>query len=410
MSRYRFVIVGLAFVVILVNYLDRGVASFAIKPISDDFGLTNTTFGLVISTFALGAVAVNAISGWILDRTSVKLVWTASIFLWSVVMVLLGSVSALAVFLVLRFLLGIGEGVTFPAMNRSMADWMAPSELGRSTSITLLGVPMALLVGSPILATVITEFGWRSTFAGLGVLGVIVGLAMVVLYRDGPRRQPAVTPEAPAQTLVPWRELLLDPTLLATSWSFFAFGYVLFFAISWVPGYFEQTYGLELTEIGWFATLPWALAIVLMPFAGWLSDRLMKRTGRVRSSRIHIIWVGQLLAVLFMVPLLFGPSDVVAVAFLSLAIGFSMMPNSPYYSICTDVFPRNAGAATGIMVSFFSVAGIVSPLLTGWLTDQFDGFGAAFVALIVIVSTAILGLILFAHPERRTPPAEAVRI
>lgn len=78
--------------------------------------------------------------------------------------------------------------------------------------------------------------------------------------------------------------LLRNPTLLATSWSFFAFGYVLWFAISWIPGYLEQTYGLDLVSIGWFSTLPWALAIVLMPLAGWISDRLFARTGSVARA------------------------------------------------------------------------------------------------------------------------------
>ncbi len=86
---------------------------------------------------------------------------------------------------------------------------------------------------------------------------------------------------------------------------------------------------------------------------------------------------------------------------LSFAIGFSMMPNSPYYSVCTDLCKERAGLATGIMVTFFSASGIVSPLLTGWLTDLVGGFAAAFGALIVIVTSAIVGMIVFAKPEQK---------
>jgi len=389
----------------LINYFDRAVISYAVTPISEDFGWGNTGFGLAMSMFALGTVAANGFSGWLLDRRSVKRVWTISIFFWSVVMLLLGAVHVVGLFLLLRFLLGIGEGATFPAMNRSMVNWMRPEELSRATSITLLGVPMAMLLGSPIFATLITDIGWRWTFFALGVLGAAVGVAMVVWYRDATPSEPHVPDEADhpddaEPDLIPTRELLRDPTLLATSWSFFAFGYVLFFAITWIPGYFEQTYDLDLTQIGWFATLPWALAIVLMLIAGWLSDRLMKRSGRIRIARVHIIWIAQLIAALLFVPLLFDPSSGVAVVFLSLAIGFSMMPNSPYYAICNEVFARSSGAATGIMVTFFSVSGIVSPLLTGWLSDIFGGFAAAFGALIAVVGSAVLGMVLFAHPDR----------
>jgi len=404
-SRYRFVVLGLSFFVVLLNYFDRAVISYAVTPISEDFGWGNTGFGLAMSMFAAGTVAANGMSGWLLDRRSVKKVWTVTIFFWSVVMLLLGAVHIVGLFLLLRFLLGVGEGATFPAMNRSVANWMKPEELSRATSIALLGVPMAMLLGSPIFATLITDIGWRWTFFALGVVGVVVGGAMVIWYRDAPNSEPSGAGEEPADVtddggLLPWRDLLRDRTLLATSWSFFAFGYVLFFAITWIPGYFQQTYDLDLTQIGWFATLPWALSIVLMLIAGWLSDRVMKRTGRVRASRVHIIWVAQLVAALLFVPLLFEPSSGVAVVFLSLAIGFSMMPNSPYYAICNEVFSRNSGAATGIMVTFFSVSGIVSPLLTGWLSDVFDGFAPAFGALIAIVGSAVVGMVLFARPDQ----------
>ncbi|MEO1886721.1 MAG: MFS transporter, partial [Methyloprofundus sp.] len=137
--------------------------------------------------------------------------------------------------------------------------------------------------------------------------------------------------------------------------------------------------------------------------AGWISDRIMLRTGSTRKSRVHVIWICQLVAVAFFIPLMFRQSPTVAVFCLSFAIGFSMMPNSSYYSICTDLFRDQAGAATGIMVTFFSLSGVVSPLLTGWLTDIFSGFTAAFGALVVLVSSAVFGMIFVAHPDAPEP-------
>jgi MFS family permease len=390
---------GLCFLLGLVNYIDRAVISFAIEPIKADFGLDNTTFGLIISAFALGTVSVNALAGWLLDRSNVRVVWTASIFAWSIVMILLGMVHVVALFLALRYLLGVGEGVNFPAMNRAMADWMPKEELSRMVSIGLLGVPMAMLSGAPILSHLIDGIGWRWSFIYLGCAGLVVALIWLFVYRNGPLRDLAQQPRDATLARVSWPALLKDPTLLATSWSFFAFGYVLFFGISWLPGYLEQTYGMKLKTIGWFASLPWAIAIVLMPIAGWISDRLMAKTNNIRKSRVHVIWICQLVAVLFFIPLLFPTTQNVAIVCLSLAIGFSMMPNSPYYSICTDLFHDRTGAATGIMITFFSLSGIVSPLLTGWLTDIFGGFAAAFGALVLLVSSSVLGLIVFAHPQ-----------
>lgn len=397
--RYRFIIMGLCFLLGLVNYLDRVIISFAIEPIKQDFDLDNAGFGLIISAFALGTASINAFAGWLLDRHSVHVIWTVSIFCWSAVMILLGLAHILILFVALRYLLGLGEGINFPAMNRSMADWVPANELSRMVSVGLLGVPLAMLIGGPLLAHLIEWIGWRNSFITLGFLGLLTSIIWWKLYRNGPfsdQRQPRSEQE---KNRLVFSRLLVNPTLLATSWSFFAFGYVLFFAISWMPGYLEQTYGMKLTTIGWFSSLPWALAIVLMPLAGHISDSLMKKTGSIRKARIHVIWICQLIAALFFIPLIFQPTATEAVIFLSLAIGFSMMPNSPYYSICTDLFRENAGAATGIMVTFFSVSGIVSPLLTGWLTDVLGGFGAAFGALVLMISSSILGLLFFARPD-----------
>lgn len=407
-ARSRATVITLCFLLGFLNYLDRVVISFSVAPIQQEFGLNNTEFGFLMSAFALGTLSINGVSGWILDKSSVRLVWTISVLAWSTVMVLQGLAPTLLVFIGLRYLLGLGEGINFPAMNRAMADWMDPKKLGRQISFCLLGVPLALMVGGPLLSNLIESFGWRVSFIILGVLGMLLGLGWMVFYRNAPRE--ITTAKTEGESPAPrWRDLLRNPTLLATSWSFFAFGYVLFFGVSWLPGYLGQTYGMDITKVGWFSVLPWAIALALMPLAGWISDRIMARTGSIRASRVHLIWICQAVAVLFFAALIMTPNATVALVCLSFAIGFAMMPNSPYYSICSDLFPRQAGSATGIIVTFFSASGIISPLLTGWLSVIFGGFGAAIVALIVIVGSAVAGMVIFARPDGppHDPPAKA---
>ncbi len=402
-ERKRHGVMALCLALTLLNYLDRVVISFAISPIQREFGLNNTEFGFLMSAFAFGTLAVNGVAGVLLDRGSVRFFWGGAVVLWSLVMMGQGLASTLLVFLGLRFLLGVGEGVNFPAMNRAMADWMAPGELGKRLAFGLIGVPLALLIGGPLLSQTIAGVGWRAAFGALGALGLVLGGLMLWLYRDGPARAVVrvETGGAGGAGGAKWVDLLRNRTLLATCWSFFAFGYVLFFGVSWLPGYLEQTYGMDLKATGWFSVLPWGIALVLMMGAGWLSDWLMVRTGSVRTARVHLIWVGQALAVGFFGALLLVRDPTVAVVLLSLAIGFAMMPNAPYYSICTDLFPDRSGAATGILVTCFSASGIVSPVLTGWLSHVSGGFDAAIAALIVIVGSAVVGMVIFARPDRR---------
>jgi MFS family permease len=383
----------LALVLCLVNYLDRVVISFAIEPIKQDFGLTNTSFGLAISLFALGTLSVNALSGVLLDRYGVRLIWTIGILVWSAAMAALGLAELWVLFLIMRFVLGLGEGVNFPAMNRTVADWMPPQLAGRTVAIMLVGVPAALLLGGPILSHLIQWIDWHKAFLVLAAGSASLVVALQFIYRT-----PEAAKAARATKRHPWWRLLRHPTMLATSWSFFAFGYVLWFGITWIPGYFEQTWHMDLTSIGWFSTLPWGLACLLIPLVGWYSDHRMSQTGSIRKARVHPIWVFQLLGALCFVPLIFTQDQNVAILMLSMGVGFSMAANAAYYSICTDLFPNDAAAATGIMVTFFSVSGLVTPILTGWLTDTFGGFDTAFMALAGFVATGALGMIVFARP------------
>ncbi len=140
-SRRAWSVVAMAMILCMVNYLDRVVISFAIAPIKQDFGLTNTSFGLAISLFALGALSINALSGLMLDRFGVRLVWTIGLLVWSAAMALLGMTDVWILFLAMRFMLGLGEGVNFPAMNRAVADWIPTHTAGRAVGLMVVGVP-----------------------------------------------------------------------------------------------------------------------------------------------------------------------------------------------------------------------------------------------------------------------------
>ena len=393
------IVIGLAFVLGLVNYLDRVVISYAVGPIQKDFGIDNASFGLAMSLFAAGALAVNGISGVLLDRYGARRIWSLGLIVWSLTMFVMGWIHYWWLFLAFRVLLGIGEGVNFPAMNRAIADWVPRDRASRATSLALLGVPCALLIGGPLLSWLIGRFGWRESFMALGIAGFGIFVVWLLLYRE-----PEETQKRAAPTLAEYVDVLRNPTLLATAWSFFGFGAILFFGVTWIPGYFEHEFNLKLTTIGWFATMPWALSIIGMILIGTLSDHLFRANGDIRRARIHPIWVLQLLAAASFIPLAYVTSSDWAVVWLTLGIGFSMSANGPYYSICTDLFPKSAGAATGIIVTFFSASGVLIPFLVGWLTDSTASFDMAFLMLSVIVGSGALGLLLFARPQRPTQP------
>lgn len=392
------VLVGL---LCLVNYLDRVVISFAIEPIRQDFGIDNTGFGLAMTLFAAGAIATNLLSGLLLDRFGVRLVWLVGLLVWTGAMFMLGLVEYWWLFLLFRVALGFGEGVNFPAMNRAIRDWVPPRHASKVTAACLIGVPAAFLIGGPLFGWMIEAVGWRGTFKILSGAGFILMVAMLLFYRN-PTPEPTEPSSGPSPS---WFTLLKNPTLLATSWSFFGFGVILYFGLTWIPGYFEQTFNEKLSTIGWFSTLPWGLAIILMQLVGWWSDALQRRSGNSRTSRVYLILVFQLLAAASFVPLAFVTTPGWAVAWLTLGIGCSMAPNAPYFAIISDLYEKRTGAATGIMVTFFSASGLLMPVIVGLLTDLNGSFAAAFILMASIVASGSAGMFLFARPETHPPTA-----
>ena len=395
--RMMWTIITLVMLLCLVNYLDRVVISFAIEPIRTEFGIDNAGFGLAMTLFAAGAIAVNLISGLLLDRFGVRVVWMAGLALWTAAMFMLGMVEYWWLFLVFRIALGLGEGVNFPAMNRAIRDWVPPAHASKVTAACLIGVPGAFLLGGPLFGWMIEDIGWRDTFKLLSGCSLVLLIAIFLLYRNPGVASAPRTPPAGS-----WLVLLKNPTLLATSWSFFGFGAILYFGLTWIPGFFEQTYDLKLSTIGWFATLPWALAVVLMQLVAWASDAMHRRTGNSRTSRAYPIIIFQLLAAACFVPLAYVDTSTWAIVWLSVGIGCSMAPNAPFYSILTDLYGERTGAATGVMITFFSASGLLLPTLIGLLTDSSGSFDSAFILMAAIVASGAMGMFFFARPVMPT--------
>jgi MFS family permease len=412
-TRYRWLIAGLIFFITLVNFVDRSAISFVIGPLKKEFGFTDTQFGMILSAFGLGYVLLTALGGWLVDRYGTRLVWPLAATLWSLCVAFLGLAGGLWGFITLRFLLGVSEGPHFPAVTRSVSDWLPASERARALSLSLLGIPISSVVGAPITSYLVADFGWRSMFMMISAVGILWAIVWAILFRDKPEHSKFVGEEErklilatrPPQkslddTSIDWRFILTHPALVSNNIAYFAFGYMLFFATLWLPGYFLSQHGLNLKSVGWYLTIPWLTAAIFMKFGGIISDWLYKKTGNNRLARSHLIWSSQLLAAICFLILGYTESLGQSIFFLSLGLGFGFMPQPAFFSINIDVAKHRAASAQGITSSCLSLAGIIGPVLTGWLIDLTGNYNGAFFLLAGMTSIAVITVILFHYPDR----------
>ncbi|MGH7997523.1 MAG: MFS transporter [Opitutaceae bacterium] len=422
-TRFRWAVIALAFAITLVNYVDRSAIAFAMPILSRTFRLGGEQIGLTLAAFNVGYAVMVFAGGLMVDRWGARAVWLWAALVWSASIFATAFAASLADLFALRLVLGLAEGPNFPGLNRTVGDWLPRPERAVALGSALVAVPLALMVGGPLVSELATRFGWRVMFVILGLLGAAWVPLWFFLYRDFPeqsrrvndaelaliREQPAADRGLGSRELrlrryaaVPgaWRFLLTSPTLLSNDWAFFVFGYNLFFFMGWLPTYLTRTYGFNLRQTGLFTVLPWALAAALLYAVSHLSDRVLRATGSLRRSRSYPIAVSQLLGGLCVLPLLARPSAGAALAAISLAVGLNMSANAAFYAVNVDIIRSRSGTALGIMDFFFAVAGLGASAVTGAIVQATGSFRGAFLLVFVLNLTSVAGVLLFHHPDR----------
>ena len=422
-TRFRWVIIGLVFFITVVNYIDRSAIAFAMPILSEKFHLNREDIGLTLGAFNIGYALMVFIGGLIVDRHGSRRVWLVAALIWSLSIVSTAAATGFLMLFLVRLMLGLAEGPNFPALNRVVGDWLPGNERAVALGNALVAVPIALMIGGPIVSNLAATFGWRGMFIILGILGIIWVPVWYFIYRDFPEHAKQVNDEElkhirgsleisrklsdaairkKSHTTQPgmWKFLLTNPTLMSNNWAFFVFGYNLFFFMNWLPTFLNQSYHLNVKEVGIFTILPWLLASVLLYSVGILSDRIWKATGKLRLARSYPIWISQLLGAVFLIPLLFFHSINLAAIFISLCVGFNMSANSAFYAINVDMIKERSGTALGIMDFFFAIAGLVASTLTGFIIQITGSFFGAFLLVIGLNLSSVLGVLLFHHPDR----------
>ena len=411
MTSFRWIVMTFAFFSTIINYLDRSALSYAITPLESTFGLSNTDFGIIASAFGIGYLVMTVGGGVLVDYFGARKIWSVFGMLWSIACAFIGLATGFIWIFTFRALLGLAEGPGFPAMTRVAADWLPFKERGRALALGLAAVPFASVLGAPFISHLIAAVGWRVMFIILGALGILWSIAWYIIFRDQPSQSRYVSRKELNyieenhlkkfnKQKTTWRFLLTNRTLLVNNYAFFSFGYLLFFAITWLPGYLEQTYHLHIKTVGWFLVAPWLTGTIFILIGGAISDWLWHKTKCIRISRTHIIWIGQMLSAFCFIPALLSDSIFVSILFISLGVGFGLMPNAAFYALNADLAFDRAATSLGVMDCAFALAGILAPMLTGWLATNTGSFSAPILLMVILTLTSSLAVFLFQQPDR----------
>jgi ACS family glucarate transporter-like MFS transporter len=425
-SRVRWRILGLLFVISVVTYVDRVNISVAGKALMPAFGLSAVEMGTVFSAFVLGYALFQIPGGWLGDRWGARLVLAAAVLWWSLFTVLTAvvahpliasSIGALGALLAVRFLIGVGEAAALPNFNRTVANWLAPSERGLGMGISIGGIGFGSAITPPLVAWLMTRYGWPVAFYATGAIGIVVAAAWYAMARDRPHEHSGVdagelahiTQTTPAtrtsssatdhSPALPFALLLKRPAVWFLTLSYTMLGYIAYIYLSWFFLYLVNVRHFSVLQGSIWAAGPFIAMAAGCPLGGWLSDRLTARHGR-RIGRSGVGGTGLFLTAGFIYGGATTGDPYRAILLLSLGAGILYATVGAYWASTIDLSHRHSGALSGLMNMGANLGGVVSPTLTPLIGEAWGWPTALTVAAIVAVLGALLWIgVTFDEPD-----------
>jgi MFS family permease len=386
-----------------ILYLDRVNLAAAAGPIKAELGLSNTTLGVAFSAFGYTYAIFQIIGGWLADRMGARRTLLVCGSIWVVATIATGLVGGLASLCAARLLLGIGEGAALPAQARAIANWFHTKDRGFVQGVTHSSSRLGNAAAPTLIVLLATVYSWRLSFILVGVFTAAWIVVWMLYYRDDPRAHRRVN-EAELACLpagivhqsqklhgTPWRRILhrMSPAIFVyfcQVWS-----NTLFF--SWVPLFFLHGYGLNLKESAIFSSGVFLAGVVGDVLGGFLSDRVLKRTGNLKLARQGVIAFSLLGAFVFMIPVMISRDLTIVTLCLSGAFFMLELTIGPIWAVPMDVAERHAGTASGMLNTGAALATIISPVVFGAVIDATGNWSLPFVgSLLFLLLGAVMTL------------------
>ena len=392
---HQAITLALLFVAGMVNFFDRSSLSVANTTIRGEMHLNGTQMGWLLSAFSLAyGVAQLPLIG-LLDRAGTRPVLGAGLAMWSAAQFATGFVGGFPAFLVCRVLLGAGEAPFYPSAVRSIREWFTERTRGRATGLMSSSQTFGLAIAPPVLTWVMVRVGWRATFAGLGVSGILVAAVWVWLHRDR-----AETPYRHAEDLPPqrneavWGSLLRQRTVWGMMLGWGGINYTAWLYIAWLPGYLNTARHLSLAKSGWVAAIPFLAGALGMLLSGIVSDALVHAGESL--SRVHRrnLVVGMIVSAGCTFLVARSETTLGAVAGISLAFFSIQYAGTSGWGYVQCVSPERFVASLSALQNFASfMIASAAPVVTGWLLDRTHSFT---LALGICSAVTLLGALSYA--------------
>ena len=381
---------------VVIAYIDR--TNLAIALASADFkqffALSDTGRGVLNSVFFWSYTVMQIPAGLLVDRFGVKRPLGLSLVLWCMVAAATAMAGAFWELVALRLLLGVAESTLFPAGLAWIAKNVDERQRGLATGIFVSGSKWGPAIASPLATWLILGYGWRTMFFLLGVGGLVWVIPWIMFAPDDSRgagkAQPGVAP-------IPLRALFRTRAMWATLIGTFCYNYFLFFSLTWLPAYLVESRNLSLASMSVYTMFSFAGTGTVAILAGAAADWMIRRGASALNTRRWFTIAG-LLAASTEVFGAMSASTNIAVFFAIFSMTGLGLATANYWAITQTLLPGVApGRVAGIQNTALNLAGIVAPIITGWLKQVTGSYTAPMQTIWVVLIIGVAAYLFLAR-------------
>jgi MFS family permease len=403
-KKYPWILVGLLWVVALLNYMDRQMLSTMRPSMQVDIAelQSATNFGYLMAIFLWIYGFMSPVSGIIADKFNRKWLIVGSLFVWSGVTFAMGYATTFHQLYWLRAVMGVSEALYIPAGLSLIADFHSPKTRSLAVGIHMTGLYMGQALGG-FGATIAAEYSWQETFHTFGLIGIVYSLVLILFLREKKGEMEAV---AEMDSIKPKNSTSIFKGLgiLFTNISFWII--LFYFTIpslpgwatkNWLPTLFAGNLQIDMAKAGPLSTITIAASSFLgVIFGGILSDRWVQKNIR---GRIYTSAIGLALTIPSLLLIGFGHTlfHVIGAAF-CFGFGFGMFDANNMPILCQFVSSKYRATAYGLMNMTGVFAGAFITDLLGKSTDA-GNLGKDFAMLAGIVLIALIIQLYFLRPK-----------
>ena len=383
---YPWIVVGLLWVVALLNYMDRQMLSTMREAMQIDIAELESAvnFGRLMAIFLWIYGCISPFAGAIADRISRKWLIIGSLTVWSGVTLAMGFCTTYNQIYVLRALMGISEALYIPAGLSLIADYFTGSSRSLAVGIHMTGLYLGQAVGG-FGATIAAAFSWQQTFMCFGIVGVAYAALLAIMLEDRRNEKSECGPDAaePAAKEPVWKSF----ALIFSNISFWTI--LFFFAASslpgwstknWLPTLFAESLGIPMSQAGPLSTITIAVSSFFgVLIGGSLSDNWVRKNIR---GRIYTSAIGLAMMIPALVFIGLGSGLVSAIgAGVCFGVGYGMFDTNNMPILCQFVSSRHRATAYGIMnMTGVFFGALITQVLGSWADNGNLGLGFALMA------------------------------